>query len=123
MRPSSTTPGAHRPSRPPHWRRGAWPPIRQQTAAAAPRRRYLHIPLVNAERAWAYSMDLKKEVENEGGHAPEKRHHSIRRLTKAAFWASELSRLASQVPSPPPPAPTRVHVGRDCESSALLVPA
>jgi RNA-binding signal recognition particle 68 len=57
--------------------------------------RYLHIPLMNAERAWAYAQDLKREVEAAGGHAPDKRHHSIRRLTKAAMWAAELSRLAA----------------------------
>lgn len=56
----------------------------------------MQIPLMNAERAWAYSMDLKKEAENNSAKASNKRHHSIQRLAKAAAWAAELARLAAE---------------------------
>ncbi|EFJ53265.1 hypothetical protein VOLCADRAFT_102865 [Volvox carteri f. nagariensis] len=62
--------------------------------------RHLHVPLFNAERAWAYAMELKKEAEARGGGAaggidPRKRHHLIGRLAKAVLWASELARFAA----------------------------
>ncbi|KAK9814357.1 hypothetical protein WJX72_004470 [[Myrmecia] bisecta] len=56
--------------------------------------RYLEIPLVNAERAWAYAMELKNQVEEKPD--PRKRLHLIRRLAKAARWAGELARVAAQ---------------------------
>ena len=43
-------------------------------------RRHLLIPLLNAERAWAFSMELKESSEEE----PRKRFHMLRRLRKAA---------------------------------------
>lgn len=55
--------------------------------------RYLHIPLFNAERAWAQAMELKKMVEEK--MELKQRHHMVRRLAKAALWASQLARLAS----------------------------
>lgn len=55
--------------------------------------RLLHIPLVSAERAWAYAMDVKNEVEQ--SNAPEKRHHMIRRITKAALHAKEMVSIVS----------------------------
>ena len=54
--------------------------------------RFLHILLFNAERAWAYAMELKKEVEK--SMSLPKRNHLIRRLDKAHSWAMELSRVA-----------------------------
>jgi len=57
--------------------------------------RYLHIPLVNAERAWAYSLELKREVEAAPAKAAAARRHSVRRLAKAAYWAGELAKLAA----------------------------
>jgi len=50
--------------------------------------RYLHIPLVSAERAWAYAMDIKNEIEQD--NAPNKRNHMIRRLAKACVHATEV---------------------------------
>jgi hypothetical protein len=55
--------------------------------------RWLMIPLMSAERAWAQAMEIKKE--NEDRPLPHKRHHSIRRLTKAAAWAAELARFTA----------------------------
>ncbi len=49
---------------------------------------------MSAERAWSYAMELKKEAE--GKVAPRKHLHSTKRLAKAAYWAAELSRFASQ---------------------------
>ncbi|GLC39232.1 hypothetical protein PLESTM_000866500 [Pleodorina starrii] len=62
--------------------------------------RHLYVPLFNAERAWAYAMELKKEAEARGGGAgggvdPRKRHHLVGRLAKAVLWASELARFAA----------------------------
>lgn len=62
----------------------------------APRRvprRWLLIPLVSAERAWAQAMEIKKD--NEDRPLPHRRHHSIRRLTKASAWAADLARFAA----------------------------
>ena len=56
--------------------------------------RLLHIPLVSAERAWAYAMDIKNEIEQ--SNAPSKRHHMIRRVSKAAMHARTLSKLVSK---------------------------
>jgi len=55
--------------------------------------RWLMIPLISAERAWAQAMEIKKD--NEDRPLPHKRHHSIRRLTKASAWAAELARFAA----------------------------
>ncbi|EFN58517.1 hypothetical protein CHLNCDRAFT_140581 [Chlorella variabilis] len=56
--------------------------------------RHLHIPLVQAERAWAYAMDLKSQLEQD--MVPQKRQHLIRRLAKAARHAADLVALAAQ---------------------------
>lgn len=45
--------------------------------------RHLYIPLFNAERCWAYAMELKKEAEAKPEGAAPKRNHLIRRLAKA----------------------------------------
>ncbi|KAL6755220.1 subunit of the signal recognition particle [Haematococcus lacustris] len=60
--------------------------------------RFLHIPIFNAERAWAYSMELKKQVEVEM-HA-RKRRHLVSRLSKAAAWAKDAARLVAAVGDP-----------------------
>lgn len=54
---------------------------------------YPHIALVNAERAWAYAMQLKQDSENVDN--PRLRFHSLQRLRKAAFWSQKLAELAS----------------------------
>lgn len=56
---------------------------------------HLHIPLVQAERAWAYAMDLKGQLEDAPAAAAPKRQHLVRRLSKAARHAGELVALAS----------------------------
>ncbi len=48
---------------------------------------------MSAERAWAYAMDIKNEIEQ--SNAPSKRHHMIRRIKKAAMHANTLSKLVS----------------------------
>jgi hypothetical protein len=58
---------------------------------------HLLIPLFNAERAWAYSMELKQQVDEviatgEGTVRPH--HHRMRRLRKACEWAELLRKLA-----------------------------
>lgn len=57
--------------------------------------RWLLIPLLNAERAWASANEIKKE--NEDRPVPARRHHSRRRLAKAGVWAAELARIAAEV--------------------------
>jgi signal recognition particle subunit SRP68 len=51
--------------------------------------RYLHIPLVMAERAWAYFMQLKEESKTQD----RKKFHMISRLRKATKHAEELKEL------------------------------
>eukprot|EP00887_Chlorella_sp_A99_P002852 scaffold6.g2852.t1 len=68
--------------------------------------RHIHIPLVQAERAWAHAMELKNQARHyrlssgvahvEQEMEPQKRHHLISLLSKAAAHAAELVRLASQ---------------------------
>ncbi|XP_071479456.1 signal recognition particle subunit SRP68-like [Diadema antillarum] len=52
--------------------------------------RFLYLPLVCAERAWSYAMQLKTE----GNTEPRKRFHVISRLRKAVKYATELETLA-----------------------------
>lgn len=54
--------------------------------------RHLHIPLMNAERAWAYSQALKNA--NADKPKASTRAHAAARLAKAVVWAQELCRLA-----------------------------
>ncbi|XP_068732077.1 signal recognition particle subunit SRP68-like [Montipora capricornis] len=51
--------------------------------------RYLHIPLMDAERAWSHAMELKLLANTE----PRKKFHYIRRLRKAASHADQLQEL------------------------------
>lgn len=53
--------------------------------------RFLHIPLVNAERGWSYAMQLKDEMVD----FPRKKHHMIQRMSKAASSAYELQKLCN----------------------------
>lgn len=55
--------------------------------------RLLQVPLVAAERAWAYAMDIKNEIEQ--SKAPHKRRHMLKRLTKAHGHAKELAGLVA----------------------------
>lgn len=51
--------------------------------------RLLHIPLVLAERNWAYAMQLRQEANTE----PRKRFHLIQKLRKACLYALQLEEL------------------------------
>lgn len=55
--------------------------------------RYLHIPLVKAERAWAYATQLKMENTTNDSR---KKLRFRRRLEKASKWSSELEMLCSK---------------------------
>lgn len=56
--------------------------------------KHLHIPLVTAERAWAYYMQLKFEANAE----PRKKFHMINRLRKAKKYAEQLDALCASSP-------------------------
>ncbi|GAB0091881.1 Signal recognition particle subunit SRP68 [Sergentomyia squamirostris] len=52
--------------------------------------RYLHIPLMLAERAWAYGMQLRQEANTE----PRKKFHLVSKLRKACVYVLQLQDLA-----------------------------
>jgi len=54
--------------------------------------KHLHIPLVTAERAWAYYMQLKFESNSD----PRKKFHMINRLRKARKYAEQLDSLCAE---------------------------
>ncbi|XP_075216781.1 signal recognition particle 68 [Lycorma delicatula] len=51
--------------------------------------KYLYIPLMQAERAWGYAMQLRQEANTE----PRKRFHLCSRLRKATLYADQLQKL------------------------------
>jgi len=53
--------------------------------------KHLHIPLITAERAWAYYMQLKFEANAE----PRKKFHMMNRLRKAKKYADQLDALCA----------------------------
>ena len=53
--------------------------------------KHLQVPLMNAERAWAYAMQLKFEMNTD----PRKKYHMINRLRKARNYANELEQLCT----------------------------
>uniref|UniRef100_A0A336KGJ9 Signal recognition particle subunit SRP68 n=1 Tax=Culicoides sonorensis TaxID=179676 RepID=A0A336KGJ9_CULSO len=53
--------------------------------------RFIHIPLILAERAWAYAMQLRQESNTE----PRKRFHLISKLKKAVVYAHQLQDLCN----------------------------
>ena len=55
--------------------------------------RHLYIPLVQAERAWSYAMQLKDEARIDE-IPPRVKFHIIRRFTKAVKWCNTLSSLS-----------------------------
>ncbi len=55
--------------------------------------RLLQVPLLAAERAWAYAMDIKNEMEQ--SNAPYKRRHMMKRLSRAHVHAKELASLVA----------------------------
>ncbi|GFR24025.1 signal recognition particle subunit SRP68 [Trichonephila clavata] len=55
--------------------------------------RFLYIPLMMAERAWGYAMQLKQEANTE----PRKKFHLIARLRKASKIANDLELLCESI--------------------------
>ena len=53
--------------------------------------KHLQIPLMSTERAWAYAMQLKFEMNTE----PRKKYHMINRLRKAKVYAEQLEKLCT----------------------------
>ncbi|XP_055606624.1 signal recognition particle subunit SRP68 [Uranotaenia lowii] len=53
--------------------------------------RLIHIPLMLAERAWAYAMQLRQESNTE----PRKRFHLVGKLRKATVYALQLQELCN----------------------------
>lgn len=53
--------------------------------------RFLHVPLVMAERAWAFAMALRQESNTE----PRKRFHLIAKLRKSCSYALQLQELCN----------------------------
>lgn len=54
--------------------------------------RWLHIPLYDAERAWAYAMELKHATD---GPTSRMRFHLLKRLQKAAKLADKFAELCA----------------------------
>jgi len=55
--------------------------------------RFLEIPLVSAERAWSFAVQLKSDNATSASFNPRWRHHSIQRLSKAVRWARKLDEM------------------------------
>ena len=55
--------------------------------------RSLYIPLMMAERAWSYAMQLRQEANTE----PRKKFHLISRLRKATTYALQLEKLCEVI--------------------------
>ncbi|XP_001849893.2 signal recognition particle subunit SRP68 [Culex quinquefasciatus] len=53
--------------------------------------RFIHIPLMLAERAWAYAMQLRQESNTE----PRKRFHLVGKMRKATVYALQLQELCN----------------------------
>jgi len=56
---------------------------------------YILIPLLNAERAWAFAMQLKQECSD--NFSSRVSAHSRRKLAKAALWAAKLEEVCTAV--------------------------
>mmetsp|Transcript_94265 Transcript_94265/g.170263 ORF Transcript_94265/g.170263 Transcript_94265/m.170263 type:complete len:584 (-) Transcript_94265:120-1871(-) len=52
--------------------------------------RFILVPLVRAERAWSYGVQLKSDNANATAPNPRWRHHAIQRFAKAVTWAKKL---------------------------------
>ncbi len=62
---------------------------KEVTAETMKEEKHLQIPLMTVERAWAYAMQLKFEMNTE----PRKRYHMINRLRKAQKESEKLEKL------------------------------
>lgn len=58
------------------------------------------MPLVQAERAWSYAMQLKRQGESGQGLSTQDRHKLHRRMAKATVHSAELLRLCATTSSP-----------------------
>ena len=63
--------------------------LRKATPELAVEGKHLQLPLMAAERAWAYAMQLKFEMNSE----PRKKYHMQNRLRKAKSHAEQLVQL------------------------------
>lgn len=62
---------------------------RDVTATMVSEDKFLQVPLMMAERAWSYAMQLRQESNTE----PRKKFHLIARLKKAAAYSLQLQDL------------------------------
>eukprot|EP01138_Halocafeteria_seosinensis_P007273 gb/GECG01007436.1/.p1 GENE.gb/GECG01007436.1/~~gb/GECG01007436.1/.p1 ORF type:complete len:193 (+),score=23.68 gb/GECG01007436.1/:1-579(+) len=62
-------------------------------------KRHLELLLFNAERAWAYALQLKNDNGQEG-MPPRAHHHMMKRLRKAFSWAETLRSIAHETATP-----------------------
>lgn len=62
---------------------------RDVTSAMVSEDKFLQVPLMLAERAWSYAMQLRQESNTE----PRKKFHLISRLKKAVAYALQLQDL------------------------------
>lgn len=53
--------------------------------------KFIHIPLISAERAWAYAMQLRQESNTE----VRKKFHLVNKLRRACFYALQLQELCN----------------------------
>ena len=63
--------------------------LRKASPELAVEGKHLQLPLMAAERAWAYAMQLKFEMNSE----PRKKYHMQNRLRKARHHAEQLVQL------------------------------
>ncbi|XP_012531397.1 signal recognition particle subunit SRP68 [Monomorium pharaonis] len=66
---------------------------RDVTAAMVSEDKFLQVPLMMAERAWSYAMQLRQESNTE----PRKKFHLISRLKKAAAYSLQLENLIENI--------------------------
>ncbi|KAG5323068.1 SRP68 protein, partial [Acromyrmex heyeri] len=66
---------------------------RDVTAAMVSEDKFLQVPLMMAERAWSYAMQLRQESNTE----PRKKFHLISRLKKAAAYSLQLQDLIENI--------------------------
>jgi signal recognition particle subunit SRP68 len=68
---------------------------RELTAEEITEGRHFMLPLMNAERAWAHAMEIKKEMENTKKWQSHRRHHLVKRLKRATQWADTFKQLCA----------------------------
>lgn len=63
----------------------------QQVTGKDSDEKFIHIPLISAERAWAYAMQLRQEANTE----PRKKFHLVGKLKRASFYSLQLQELCN----------------------------